>query len=498
MALWRRDKHVVAPPASNAIVAASYRVRPDLYRNMRIPTEQWQSEAWRQYDINGELRFACTWLGNALSRCRLTGADVGPGGDIIGETTNDTVQELMAGLAGSPGKQAELLMLLGTHMTVPGDAYIVATVGSNGTFENWEIVSNEEIRNAGDGKISIDNGDGKPRIVSLTSALVFRIYRPHPRKSFLATSPTQVGLPVLREIEQLTKYQFAVMDSRLAGAGILLLPSELEFPSPGDDIEPGESPFIATLAAAMMASIQNRSDARAVVPIVVQGPKDALGTAQWLVSPAMQLTTQASEEREKAIRRFAVGADMPPEALLGLSGGNHWAAWAIEESGIKLHIEPVMTLICSAFTEGYLKPALEAAGLDPQKYAVWFDPSNLVLRPNRATDGKDLWDRGLISGAALREAAGFTERDAPQGQEACLKSIEIALKAAPNLGEPLIKILVKLLGLDKCGISESDIVTIAPIQGNPGGTTPQITQPPPPPATDPNAPPVPGVGGNGG
>ena len=33
--------------------------------------QQWQKEAWRFYDICGELRFAANWIANALSRATL-------------------------------------------------------------------------------------------------------------------------------------------------------------------------------------------------------------------------------------------------------------------------------------------------------------------------------------------------------------------------------------------------------------------------------------------
>lgn len=468
------EPYAVSRP--NAVVAAANRMRPDagVMRQFRIPNEAWVQEAWRQYDINAALRYAATWKGNSFSRCRLMVVEVLPTGERGPESTDQVVLDIMRGFMGSPGKQAEMLLQAGVYLTVPGDFYLVAIVQPDGSF-SWCVHSADEIRPGGIGKpgsFTVDIGDARPiEYQDGVNAMLIRLHRPHPRKTWLADSPTRVCIPILRELEQLHKYKFALMDSRLAGAGILLLPNDLDFPDPEDDIQPGESKFLALLAEAMMASIKNRGDARAVVPIVVQGPKESLGTAQWLVSPASDLSPQASLDMEQAYRALGVGLDMPPEALLGLSGANDWAATSIDEAGIRLHVEPDMALICAGITEAYLAPALEAAGLDPRKFAVWFDSAELVLRPNRATDAKDLFDRGLLSAEALRHACGFTELDAPQGRELAISQLKVVLMAAPGVGDMLAKAFVELFELGKWGIT-AEMLAPDPAGGTPntGGT----------------------------
>lgn len=477
----------------NAIVAASQRMMPDKYNNVRIPITDKTSEAWRQWRINGELAAGARWLGSALSRCRLVAVEVDKTGQILGDARDPNAVEILAGFAGNPTRAAQLLRQFGTYMTVPGDAYIVASETSGDGLDYWCVHSTSEVKNVGGSKFQINIGDGNPQTYDANSTLLIRVWRPDPERQYDAESPTMTALPVLKEIEQLSKHIFAVIDSRLAGAGILLLPSELDFPSPGDDIQPGESPFIALLSQAMMASIANRGDARAVVPIVAQAPKEALGGAQWLTSPAADLTPIAADLRDRAIRRLAINLDMPPEALLGSAGASHWAAWQIEEQGIKLYIEPTLMIICEAITTGYFRPALEAAGLDPTKYAVWFDASDLVLRPNQATDAKDLFDRGAISYATLRRACGFSEQDAPQGKEKALRDIEVALKAAPQLGDHIARALISLLELSRY-VSEEDL---QPIQPDPAGGTPPKDGGGPPLNPDPTAPPVRGSDGGG-
>lgn len=481
----------------NAIVAAAQRIVPGLWNEMRIPTQAWQREGWRQFDINGELAFGANWLGAALSRCRLQAVDLDATGAVIGPTSNEEVIALVRGLAGSPAKQTQLLHSFGPQMTVAGDCYLVATVGEDNTFDKWTLYSTEEVtQGISPDEINVNIGDGKIITYSTKTSLVMRVYRPHPRRSYEAYSPTRSALPVLREMEQLTKHIFATIDSRLAGAGILLLPSELDFPSPEGEINAGESPFIALLSEAMMTSIKDRGDARAVVPIVAQGPREAIGAAQWLTSPASELTSVVADLRDRAIRRLAIDLDMPPEALLGTGDSNHWNGWQIEESGIKLHITPIMDLICSALTEGYLVPAMIAAGIDITKFAIWFDPSDLVLRPNRAQDAKDLYDKGVISAETLRRECGFTEFDAPADKELILQELYRLIGAAPRAGEALLPVIMGLLELEKYGVTPEQIQQVINSSGVDG--TPAKPAGPAAPNADATAPPAAGQNGNQG
>lgn len=475
MAWFRR--RIPGPRTPNGVVAAAQRL-PAKPRNgqsapprIQIPTAGWQAEAWRQYDINGELRFGCGWLGNALSRCRLRASAVDRNGVLqLATAVPRNVSDLVEGLLGSPGRQAQLLSALAVHLSVPGDCYVVATSTADGEFTGWEVMSTEEITSAGDGKVRVNRGDGFPYTLDLTSTLVIRVWRPHPRRYFEADSPTRAALPVLIEMEQLSKYIFATLDSRLAGAGILFLPSEITFPTPRESLEPGEDPFTAVLTEAMITPIADRGAASAVVPIVVRAPKEALTGIQHLRFDS-ELTSQVIELRDKAIRRLALDLDMPAEVLLGAAATSHWSAWQIEEQSIKLHIEPVMVLICDALTQGYLKPALEASGLDPEAWALWFDSSDLVLRPNRTQDAKDVWDRGGISDATLRRETGFVESDAPKGTEACRNAVIKLIQAAPNAADQFVAILLPLLGLDSCGITAEDLVAPQPVDT---GTNPAV------------------------
>lgn len=499
MPTLRRRRASVPPGEPNAIVAAATRLTRSSYGAPAVKKEGWQTEVWRQYDINGELRYATEWVASSLSRCRLLVADVDARGRITGETKNAEVIDLVAGLIGSPGQVACLLHDLAEQLCLPGDCYIVGETGPDGSFTRWCVISIDEISNGpGQNEVTIDRGNPAERYtVDLTQSLVIRVHNPHPRRSYEADSPTRGVLPVLREIEEFSKYIFSVVDSRLAGAGILLLPSEMSFPQAKQDLQPGETPFMATLAEAMLTPIADRGNPSAVVPIVIQAPADAIAAAKWMVSPNGELTTYVSELREKAIRRLALGLNVPAEVVLGSGDANRYNVWQIEEQTIKLIIEPLMMVICEALTVGYLTPTLDAAGVDASHFVFWFDSSALVLRPDNSTNAKDLFDRGELSAEALRRENGYPEADAPKGAEACIRNVMAIVKASPRAADALLPILIELYDFAGCGVSPEAIkeaIQSVPVDGTPPQPTPPDpnanprNNPDPPPGQKPNPP----------
>ena len=44
---------------------------------------------------------------------------------------------------------------------------------------------------------------------------------------------------------------------------------------------------------------------------------------------------------------------------------------------------------------------------------VWYDVSHMIVRPNRSADAQVVYDKGELSGEALRRESGFDEGDAP-------------------------------------------------------------------------------------
>jgi hypothetical protein len=91
-------------------------------------------------------------------------------------------------------------------------------------------------------------------------------------------------------------------------------------------------------------------------------------------------------------------------------------AVVINEDLYKANIEPLALVLADSLTSVYLWPVLRAKGYtDDQikELVIWYDPSEIVTRPNSAQSANDGMDRGLLSPKAWRREHGFAESDAP-------------------------------------------------------------------------------------
>lgn len=416
-----RPLAAVAPeqgPHRNSLVAsAADLTNSKLRRPTRIGSDDWQNEAWYFYDTVGEFRFAVAWKAQAVSRATLTITEDTPAGEVT-VTTGPEVDALAA-LHGGGAGHAQMLNTLTLHLEVPGESYLIGEpVGSDLAPEDrWGVYSNDEVTYRA-GAWTLDRGDGQPRTLP-EDAVVIRLWHSHPRKWVEADSPARAVLPVLREIEGLTKHVAATVDSRLAGAGVFMVPSEMTFAgsTPDENTDPDYDPFIAKLTKAMTTAIGDRDSAAALVPVVVRAPGALIKAAQHFTF-ATPLDEKALDLRAEGIRRLALGLDQPPEVLLGLSDSNHWSAWQIDEAALKTHIEPTCEMITSALTERWLRPAVEAMGaqVNPAR-RINYDVSVLRLRPDRSAEAQAAYDRLELSGEALRRETGFDQGDEPKPDE---------------------------------------------------------------------------------
>jgi hypothetical protein len=122
--------------------------------------------------------------------------------------------------------------------------------------------------------------------------------------------------------------------------------------------------------------------------------------------------------------------------------GNHWNAWISDETSLKVDVAPDAELVCQAFTTGYLQPRLKASGVeDWASWVVWYDMSELTLRPDRSADALQLYDRMEINGTALRREAGFDEADKPTNEELKEQGLRVIIKTLPSGGPSALGVL---------------------------------------------------------
>lgn len=217
-----------------------------------------------------------------------------------------------------------------------------------------------------------------------------------------ADSPVRAAMPVATELMLLSALARSQARNRTAQRGLLLYPSEQQWPDGFD--------FGAMLQATMTAPLANEHQAAAVVPPQVPTPNDLIGS--WRL---LDLTTgwddDLPERIEAVTRRLAMVLDHPPEVLLGVTDVNHWTAWQVSEDTYRAHVEPL-----AAWPAATLARAIAAAaGVDADQVDVEPDPSELLTRTPTVADTLRAYELGLVSDEFTRQVLGATDADAGDG-----------------------------------------------------------------------------------
>ncbi|MDR7492183.1 MAG: hypothetical protein QN122_12125 [Armatimonadota bacterium] len=390
---------------------------------------RWQERAFELYDQLGEIKYAAQFYARMLSGLRLYPAELGERGQIV-ETDQPEVRAQVERIQDPGGGRANLLASYGQLMFIAGECYLLVTIDADIGREQWEVVSTAELR-VQDGLIYRvrSHGQQQPQVWRESRggdwgdpgvAMVYRLWRRHPRYSDEPDSTLRGVLDLAEELLLLSQAVRSRASSRLAGNGLLLLPQEIS-PSPAhvmDSADAQQDPFLRQLVEHLTAPLSKPGSTSAVVPIVVRGPAEYLDKIRHLqVVDPTQLYPETGL-RQELIRRIALGLDMPPEVLLGTADLNHWSAWLVDEQAWRSHGQPIARQLCQDLTQAFLRPALRELGIpDWDRYLVWFDATDIVVHPDRSRDAKDLYDRRAVGKRALRDAAGFTDDDAPSPDE---------------------------------------------------------------------------------
>lgn len=470
--LMRRQVTAEALTASAQRLTATRDQSNDHARGSARKVAEWQEEAWEMRDLIGEQRFLGDTLAGRMGQAALYVGKIdpqAPPGQRPKMDENPVHQAILDAIGDGPAGLSQLLTRCGVNLFVAGEAWLVGipprfikgtaeyeerqsqrnafglptidrgdesqTVAADDLMRyTWRIFSVSEIEADRENNVSVELDDGEKVKANINELYAIRIWRPHPRRAWEADSPTRASLPVLRELLGLTMHVSAQIDSRLAGAGILFISNKADVATKeaaGMPINSPDSPVTQALVTAAQTAIKDRSSASALVPIVITVPDDVVDNHKF-VTFSTPLDKEARALRDEAIRRLALGQDAPPELLLGVAGMNHWGAWLVREDVVKTHLEPPLALICDAITTQYLRPVLRATGMSEEEaaqYVVWYDVDELITRPNRGADAKELFQLGILSDTSTREANGFTDEDAPKATVQADPALDVAFAA---------------------------------------------------------------------
>jgi 2'-5' RNA ligase len=480
------------------LTAAASRLKLDdrkQNREIRLLRQGWQSDAWNYYDSIGEVRYATNYLANCFARMRLYPAAYPTGGeddnpvplqDIEGVPPEvlDVCKKAQRDLGNGRLAIAALLHSYSTNMTVAGECFLLGEQDEEGGSDRWTIRSIEELI-VEDEKYKLRELPSSPQGSAAYQELdpetttVSRIWLPHPKFRKIAISQYRAILDDMESLMIWRRMLRAEGRSRLASRGILAMPLEMEMKTPENDSQDPETmDFLGELTEAMMEGLAEEGTAAAVAPIMLQGPAEHLDKIR-LIEFATKFTEHSREFREELVEVIATGLDLPKEVITGKADLNHWSAWQVDDDTFRAHVEPHVITGCDSLTAGYLRPYLEGEGVDPawvHRVIWWYDPTELVVHPDRSKDAMELFKEMAISAEALRRETGFSENDAPSIEEVQTRQFQHLKNVPPNLLMAWAHMMDPTLGTPPITVSG----TVPGIKPGPGGGVDAGASPPPP------------------
>jgi hypothetical protein len=457
----------------------------------RSAAGSWQTEAWEYYDAIGEIKYAFNLVASVVSRIRLYAAVVDDPSEApvpidksasidpdLAAAAKRALDRLDSAYGGQPG----LLKDAALNLQVTGECYLIQVperVGSQ-LPESWDIRSVDELQIDQKGNYIInpvrDVAGGSSMSMSKNAirlpkdAFIGRMWKAHPRYSMESDSSLRGLLDLCAELLLLNRTFRATARSRL-NAGALYLPDGLSVAaSPDPDYpydEDGEfneqynteeaaDDFEDQLIDAMTTPIKDEDSASAVVPLIIRGPAelgDKIKQFKFERSFDDSLVTRA----DRVLERIMQGLDVPKDVVTGLANVKYSNALQIDEALYKAHIEPLMLLIADALTVVYLRPYLISVGYsetEVKRIHIWYDPSQVATRNDRATDADSGFDKMAVSFDTWRRAHGFSDQDAPTPTELAMRLVVSKGAITPELTESLLaavapEIMDKIRGMDQ-------------------------------------------------
>lgn len=416
------------------VVASAHRINGTVeqkskYRRLIQP---WQESALSWYDLLGECWYPAQFYGRALSRLRLYPAELGDDGELTEIESGLPVEVLARVKDPGGGGRSNMLRTYGQLRFLTGESYLIVT-DPDGETEAWEMVSTDELRvQPGGGyvryrapQLSPETYEDAPEDVYEplpNTAIVYRFWQRHPRYSALADSPVKAVLDLYDLLARLRAAAIARSKSRAADAGIFFLANEIKWPETGvQDDDPNQDPFLRDLTLSLVSAIKDPGEASAAVPMIARIPADMIENQKGFYHLKLRDAAESYPEDElieKTIRHIALGLDIPPEVLTGLSDTNHWNAWMIQDETWQSHLGPVAQGFCDDLTTSYFQPACKEAKVEGwERLVVAYDAAEVINHPDRGKDALEAFDRGAIGYARFRESLGFSDEDAPDDEE---------------------------------------------------------------------------------
>lgn len=440
----------------------------------------WQREAYRHLNLCGEARAAVSLFAAGAARAEIGVSEPQTLARKAAWVNTGPEVDTFAMLAPTVRDRSKLIRDYVIHRMVGGECYLVARPRqvTDPEFDTkpdepvWEIVGVTEMRRIGMGEsetwsVRHSNGD---YIEIPDDYPVVRFWDPDPEDRNEAWSPFRALLGTLKEIEWLTAHIFTQVRSRLMSAGVWFIPDNITYPPPPPSAVEGGAETLAQMneaelfMASLAASGMQQLDADEVsFPTVVMADPAALDQIDQrkLIQFWSDIDDKAMLLRADAIRRFALGMDLPPEQILGMTGvavsgsagsagsSSHWSIWAIEEQTIVTHIEPALDALVGDLTTSFLRTIIPGT-----KKVIGYDTTNLRLRQDRSKESIELYDRGVLSGDIVLRETGFDPKTDKMSDEEFKRWLLVKIaggSATPEQVQESLRLLGVVLQADLSG-----------------------------------------------
>lgn len=473
----------------------------------------WQTAAWNYYDQLGEIKYAYGTMAQIAARAILYPAFLEDSAEVpvelqayidsldqltpeeqdelefskeeLEEVTR-ICQEAESDLFASG--QAEMIRLTALNFLVAGEGYLVRTQEGK-----WTIASTTEFHYGTPSYLerSKSSSNSSTKKILDEDAYVARMWRPHPRYHDEPESNMLGALDACEIIVLMDQVVRATFRSRL-GAGVIVIPAGL-VPADG-------TPLDQALAQVTVEPVESEAAQASVTPLILSGPPD-LADKIKRTELGRKIDEEMIQVAEGAMGRLMAALDVPKDWLAGVAGSRFSTAVVIDNNMYKAHVEPMLMTICDAYTSAYLQAVLRKNNVREaliERIVFWYNPSQIVTRPDNSLAANEGYDRFLLSGETWRRARGYNEHDAPTPDE-ILTRMALTNPVPEDFHAPLLKRLdpeffdrTRLAAQEEAGIPP-EIQSL--LDGAPSGPAPAGT--PPSPATPNNTTPtMPGESAN--
>jgi hypothetical protein len=209
----------------------------------------------------------------------------------------------------------------------------------------------------------------------------------------------------------------ATLKSRFALAGILYFSSKVREAFGGSKPKAGQT-VLQTIYDILKSNVDvafERGDVASILPILLQGDEEVGKVAEHITIDRELFETDL-KLRGELIDRILFGLDINVQATSGNDETSHWGAWQNSADELRLAVIPDLQAACWTFTRLIMRQQLleskDKQFADPNRFGITFSLDEASVRANRASDAREMRDKGALGLVPMLKANGFTEDDA--------------------------------------------------------------------------------------